>query len=97
VAFRVRFSRLVTAQIAAWQLSDAVLEEVDRHLRDDLAQDPAQVLIRRTRPFDGMCYIFETPDPDVRGREHTFVFHVLYSQDEEQILVARGAYHRRDE
>jgi len=96
VAFRVQFSSLVGRQIASWQLSDSMLVEVNLRLRESLKVNPAQVLIRTQRPFDGMCYYFRMIDPENRLREHRFFFHVVYSQDEEQIIIARGGYDRRD-
>ncbi len=94
--FRVRFSRLVNPQIAIWQLADAMLVEVHLRLRGSLQENPAQVLSRLRQPFDGLCYHFSMVDPENRLREHAFIFHVLYSQDEEEIIVARGGYLRRD-
>ena len=96
MSFRVEFTRHLRQQIISWQLSDFLLVEVYLRLRQDLADQPARVLRRQRRPFDGMCYTFSMVDPENRLREHLFVFHVLYSQDEDRIFVARGRYRRRD-
>jgi hypothetical protein len=96
VAYRVHFSSLANRQIAAWQLSDSMLMEVHIRLRRDLRENPAQALIRMRRPLDGLCYLFSMVDPENRLREHAFTFLVKYSQDEEQIVVVRGGYQRRD-
>jgi hypothetical protein len=86
----------VRQQIASWQLSDFLLVEVHLRFRQDLAENPALALRRQRRPFNGMCYRWSMVDPENRLREHLFVFHVGYSQDEESVIVARGRYRRRD-
>jgi hypothetical protein len=95
VAFRIRWATQANRQVNSWQLSDVLLVEV--HLRlQQLEQDPARLLVRLRQPFDGMCYRFSLVDPENRLREHRFLFHVVYSQDEERLIVVRGAYQRRD-
>jgi hypothetical protein len=94
--YRVVLSSLVGRQIASWGLPDFLLVEINLRLRRDLAENPAASLVRLDTPFEGMCYPLSLIDPDNRLRQHGFLFHVVYSQDEETITVARGGYQRRD-
>jgi hypothetical protein len=64
-------------------------------LHEELAQAPTQHLVRTRDPFDGMVYALSLIDPQNRLCVHTFAFKVLYSQDEETLVVANGAYMRR--
>ncbi len=94
--FQVELRPLVRRQIASWRLPDFLLVEVHLRIRRELSQNPAQILIRTRQPFDGMCYRFSVIDPENRLREYLFVFHVLYSQDEERLLVVRGGCRWRE-
>jgi hypothetical protein len=60
-----------------------------------LADNPAGLMIRTRAPFDGISYGFEFLDPVNRLCIHKFLFLVVYSQDEERLFIARGAYGRR--
>jgi hypothetical protein len=60
-----------------------------------LAHNPAQLLVRTRYPFDGMTYVVQFIDPDNRLCVHVFAFHVIYSQDEETIYIARGVHFRQ--
>ena len=70
----------------------AVADDLDDiRLREEL---PTARLIRTTEPFDGMIYFFSMVDPINRFCEHTCTFHILFSQDEETLLVINFAYKR---
>ena len=60
-----------------------------------LSHNPAELLVRTKHPIDGMTYFVEFIDPENRLCVHTFSFHVIYSQDEETIYIARGTHLRR--
>jgi hypothetical protein len=60
-----------------------------------LCQNPAGRLVRTREPIDGMTYFVEFIDPTNRLCVHVFTFHVVYSQDEETLYVARGTHFRR--
>ena len=92
MSYRVVVGPLVRRNITSWQLSDPIWVTVYLRL-EDLGQSPSK-LRRETAPFDGMTYRFSLIDPTNRLVEHFFVFAVFYSQDEESLIVARGAYVR---
>ncbi len=39
---------------------------------------------------------FSVIDPENRLRQHIFVFQVVYSQDEQTLIIANGGYWRRE-
>jgi hypothetical protein len=90
--YRVRVLPGLARRLAQWALPDAVLVEVYIRLREVLPAAPALHLLRSRRPGEGMVYRFSLIDPGNRLREHFFSFHVFYGQDEETLLIARGAY-----
>lgn len=94
--FRLLIFPSAAKTIASWGLSDSVLVDVYLYLREILPLDPAKFLRRAKQPFDGMLFEFNVIDPDNRLRQHFFVFQILYSQDEENLIVAKAGYERRD-
>jgi hypothetical protein len=95
MSFKVRLGTLAIAQIRTWHLPDKILAEVYLFLRVVLPQDLENNLSRESQPFDrskGMTCNFTRRDPHVRGREHHFIFHVFFGQDEESLYIAQGAY-----
>ena len=92
MSFRVEFSSLVRSQVAAWKMPDVLLVEVYLRFARDLTSDPAEHLVRTDSPFDGMTYAFSIVDPNNRLHEHRFAFWILYSQDEEKLIVTRGSH-----
>lgn len=96
MAFKVIMTSSVTRKIASWQLSDFVLVDVNLHLRELLPTNSSQLLRRETSPFDGLVYRFSLIDSENRLREHFFLFQIVFSQDEESLIVAQAAYHRSD-
>ena len=81
-------------RIASFGLADAALVEVYERLRD-LQNDPAASLIQIRDSFEGMGHLVQFIDPDNRICVHTFLFQILYSQDEERLLVPRVVHSRR--
>ena len=88
--YRVELRPRVTRQIVSWGLSDSLFVEVHLRLQRNLTENPAFALLRTEQPFDGMTFRFSLIDPENRLRECLFVFHVLYSQDEERLIVVRA-------
>jgi hypothetical protein len=93
---RTRISRLAKEQIRTWALPDNILKEVYLHLTEVLPKDPEHHLSRETLPFDGMVTQCTRRDPYTGGREHEFAFLVLFGEDEDTLVVARGDYRRED-
>jgi hypothetical protein len=94
---RTRISRLAMEQIRTWALPDDILKEVYLHLTQVLPKDPEHNLSRETAPFDGMVTQFTRRDPYTQGREHEFAFLIHFGEDENTLVVVRGAYHRADD
>ena len=95
MSLKVRLSTLAVAQIRGWHLPDKILAEVNLFLRDVLPRDMDNNLSRESEPFDrskGMTCSFTRRDSHILGREHHFVFHVFFGQDEESLYIERGAY-----
>jgi hypothetical protein len=95
MAFRSMIRRSVRQGIASWGLTDDTLVDVYRHLNETMPQTAPGCLDRVKKPFDGMVYPFTLIDPQNRLCEHVFAFQVLYSQDEETLVVAKGVHLRR--
>jgi hypothetical protein len=95
MSYRVEVRRYVSKKIISWNLPDPVLVEVYLRLRENLSSNPAEHLRRTRRPFEGMVCEFAFIDPENRICEHVFCFLVLYSQDEESVIIANGGYERR--
>jgi hypothetical protein len=93
MSYRVRVQSHVNRAIVSWNLPDSVFVEIHLRLNTDLANNPAAVLRTSKRP-KGMEYRFHMIDPSNRLCQHFFTFHVVYSQDEESMLVTHGAYIR---
>jgi hypothetical protein len=80
--------------VQTWGLPDEVF--VEMRLRVNvLAENPAAHLVRIEAPFDGMAFAFEFIDPTNRLIVHSFLFQVVYSQDEATLFVARVAHGQR--
>lgn len=93
MSYKVVWTRRAGRGAATWSLSDQVF--VEMRLRVDLlSRNPAEQLVRTREPVDGMTYSFDMIDPNNRLCVHVF-FHVLYSQDEETIYIARGTHYRQ--
>jgi len=82
--------------IRGWSLPDEIQEEVSIHLNRVLPADLEHNLSRETSPFDGMVCRISRRDHHVRGRDHEFIFHVFFSQDEQFLRIERGAYTGED-
>jgi hypothetical protein len=94
MSHRVEIPPMIRRKIMSWSLPDEVLVEVYLRLTETLANNPASVLQRTREPSDGMVYFFELIDPQNRLCVHSFLFQIVYSQDEQSVLVARGGYRR---
>jgi hypothetical protein len=95
MSFKVRIDPRAVSQIRGWDLPDKILTEVNLYLREVLPADLENNLNREGEPFDrsrGMTCYFTRRDHHVQGREHHFIFHVFFSQDEEALCIERGAY-----
>jgi hypothetical protein len=95
MSYRVIILDSVREAIASWQLSDFLLIEVYVRLRDDLGKNPLQHVRRITIPFEGMAYAIFLMDPANRFCEHVFIFHLVFGQDEETVLVTGARYLRQ--
>lgn len=95
MSFRVEITPSVRRKLAGWNLPDFLLVEVYLRLREELGERPTDLMRRTQQPFDGMEYRFTLIDPGNRLCEHLCVFHVLFSQDEEALLVVNFGYERR--
>src|SRR5947208_1208812 len=93
--FRSIIRRSVKQGIASWGLTDDALVDVSLHLNETMPQTAPGCLDRVIEPFDGMVYVFSLIDPQNRLCEHVFSFQVLYSQDEETLVVAKSVHLRR--
>jgi hypothetical protein len=83
--------------IRGWSLPDEIQEEVYTYLKHVLPADLEHNLRREASPYNGLVCSFSRRDLHVRGREHEFIFHVLFSDDEQFLLVENGSYNREDE
>ena len=97
--YKVRLQPLVVSQIQGWQLPDTILVEVNLFLREVLPADLEHNLNRESDPFDafrGMTCGCTRRDHHVQGREHHFIFHVFFSEDEQFLRIENGSYNRDD-
>jgi hypothetical protein len=77
--------------VRTWGLSDHLFVEMRLRV-NSLAENPSTQLDRVAHPFDGMGFRIQLIDPHNRLCQHTFLFHVVYGQDEERLIIARGTY-----
>jgi hypothetical protein len=96
VEYRVRIHRRVVNLIRSWNLPDEIQEEVYLYLNRVLPADLEHNLSRETNPYNGLVCCFCRRDLHVQGREHEFIFHVFFSDDEQFLQVENGSYHRDD-
>ena len=96
MSYKVILWPSVAKTIASWDLSNYLLVDVYLFLREVLPSNPSGFLRRDALPFDGMLFEFNIIDPENRLRQHFFTFQVVFSQDEEALIIARGAYYRTD-
>ena len=94
MSYKTRVDPLVTRQILSWQLSDFLFTDVQMRLYQTLPISPTKLLQRTFDPIDGLVYPFELIDPDNRMCVHSFLFQVVYGQDEETLWVVRGLHLR---
>ena len=86
MSFNVVWRSAARDKVATFRLPDQVLVEV--YLRaEDLADRPAERLVRIRKPFDGLAYYFSVVDPGNRLAEYHFVLFVRYAADEQTILI----------
>ena len=93
MSYKVRIRSSIRKRIVAWNLPDPVFVEVLLRLEQELVHNPPSQLARTGQPFDGMTYAFSLVDPNNRFCEYAFVFHIVYGQDEETLLVVNCGYH----
>jgi hypothetical protein len=96
VEYRVRIHRRVVNLIRGWNLPDEIQEEVYIYLNRVLPADLEHNLSRETSPYDGLVCWFFRRDLQVRDREHEFIFHVFFSDDEQFLHIENGSYNRED-
>ena len=94
MSYRVNVRNSIHRRILKWGLSDTMLVEVFLRLRENLPANLPELLTRTVKPFDGMTYHFSLVDPENRLCRHSFWFHLLFSQDEESLLVVNAAHRR---
>lgn len=92
MSYKVRIRSSMQKRIVAWNLPDPVFVEIFLRLEQGLKDKPAEKLVRMQQPFDGMTYDFTLVDPTNRFREFSFVFHLVYGQDEETLQVLNGGF-----
>lgn len=91
--YRVALYPAVRRAINGWHLSDFLRIDVEMRLhRDWLGTEPARLLLDDGDPEGGMAFAFRLVDPENRTCEHTFVFRVLYDQDEGTLWVFKAAH-----
>jgi hypothetical protein len=89
---RVRFHPYLTGKIRRWQLPDDILVDVWMRLRDLVEESQPLSRLRRDREqSDGLVYRFRLYDPHNRLRSYLFSFDVVYTQDEESLIVENGS------
>jgi hypothetical protein len=94
VSYRVAWTGPVLRAVPTWNLPDQVFVEMRLRV-NALSRNPSSLLVRTREPIDGMTLPFEMIDPTNRLCVHVFLFHIVYSQDEETLYVARGTHFRR--
>jgi hypothetical protein len=90
VSFKVVLSKRAQRDIGSWALPDSVIVDVYVRLREVLSQNPGNHLVSSDDPHHGMVFPLELIDPANRLSVFRFFFRVVYSQDEETLIVLRG-------
>ncbi len=84
--YRVVIQPRVQRQIARWPMPDGFIVDCFTRLQS-LRDDPASLLVRVVRPFDGLVLVFELIEPANRFAVHRFAFQVVYGMDEGTIYI----------
>jgi hypothetical protein len=91
VSFRLILTPGCRRQMSTWAIDDVTM--IDVHLRiHQLEENPNSLLQQHTSPQGGMVYEFSFVDSKNRILEHRFQFLILYSQDEESLIIVSGVY-----
>ena len=96
MCYRALVRRSLVERIKTWGLvgpHDYLLVEVYFRL-ERLRDNPTHWLRRASSPIEGKLYEFSLINPNERLCRHIFVFLVVFSQDEQTLIVAYGGYWR---
>lgn len=82
--YRIRIPRSVDQRMSEWSIPDDIRQSMEQHLKQELADDPARCLVACRAPWDERLnlYTFSIPDSTRPNIKYTFMFHVVYSVDE---------------
>ena len=95
MSYRVTIPNHIQRRIARWELPDFLIVEIHLRLRDELGCNPQHHLHSLAGSYQGMEYRFSLIDPMNRLCEHICTFWIVYSQDEESLIVMNFVYERR--
>jgi len=82
--YEIQITNSVREKLAGLNLSPQLLYYIDGHLHDELAELPTRHLQRVRGAADCLQYSFCESD---RAGDYLFVFTVVYSRDEETLII----------
>jgi len=92
--YRILIAQSADILISSWDLPDEIRAQMEQRLRNDLAADPINCLVR----VDGLSdeklnvYSFTIPEPPVPGSTYIFWFHFVYGEDEKSLHLLDADY-----
>jgi hypothetical protein len=92
MAFSVRIPPAIDAKMDGWGLEPWLRQEVERHLREELAGDPEGKSREVSNPIPGRVYSFRVFDSAEIECNHIFIFLIDYDPDRPHIDLLDCGY-----
>jgi hypothetical protein len=97
IRFQIVVPETIDAKISAWNLPAAIHRSMEDRLRNDLANDPQNVLIPCVAPWEERLNLYSFIIRESESVQHWFMFHFVYGQDEASLeMVERGYIYRTE-
>ncbi len=96
--YHVRIPEVIEKKMAAWDIPADIRSSMENCLRDSFAAHPSPTLRKCYAPWGDLLNLFTfiLPDPNNSNQSHQFVFHLIYGQDEQSLVVVECGYQFAD-
>jgi hypothetical protein len=97
-AYQIKIPGSVRRRMQEWDLTSAVRAAMEARLRNELAPNPVEQLVRVVGAFGDILNLFEflIKDESDRDATHIFQFHFVYGQDEKHLEMLECSHQRFD-
>jgi hypothetical protein len=91
--YQIRIPDSIDSKMSAWDLPADIRRLMEERLRDDLATDPLNKLVRCTAPWDERLNLFAFTLPGSEPHiKHMFMFHFVYGEAEQSLDMVECGY-----